>query len=183
MRKRRPMAKCTAEEAQQRWQWLLSRLAPADVAMLNREATRLAASREDAEDAMQETLLRAVEHLPQLRREESLYPWLFSMLRRVSLDRRRECARQRRYLSQYQQTAAVSAPPAEELALMHMQLERFDQLLDTLDMLSRETVRLHLLDGFTFRQIAERQHRSSGTVRSCYRRAILRLREEMDRPL
>lgn len=183
MQKWRPRAKCTAEEAQQRWQWLLSRLAPADMAMLNREATRLAASREDAEDAMQETLLRAVEHLPQLRREESLYPWLFSMLRRVSLDRRRECARQRRYLSQYQQTAAASAPPAEELALMRMQLERFDQLLDTLDMLSRETVRLHLLDGFTFRQIAERQHRGCGTVRSCYRRAMLRLREEMDRPL
>lgn len=183
MRKRRGKAKWTAEEAQQRWQWLLSRLTPADIAMLYREAARLAASREDAEDAMQETLLRAVEHLPQLRREESLYPWLFSMLRSVSADRRRECLRQRRYLTQCQQTAAVSSPPAEELALMRMQLERFDQLLDTLDPLSRETVRLHLLDGFTFRQIAEKQHRGSGTARSCYRRAILRLREGMDKPL
>lgn len=182
MRKRRSKAKCTAEEAQKRWQWLLARLTPADIAMLYREAMRLAVSREDAEDAMQETLLKAVECLPQLHREESLYPWLFSMLRRVSVDRRRECARQRRYLSQCQQATPVSAPPAEELALMRMQLERFDQLLDTLDPLSRDTVRLHLLDGFTFRQIAEKQHRGSGTVRSCYHRALLRMRAEMDRP-
>lgn len=50
---------------------------------------RLCASREDAEDLLQEGLLRAYRSLRQLRQPEYFKPWLFTLLRRLWIARGR----------------------------------------------------------------------------------------------
>jgi RNA polymerase sigma-70 factor (ECF subfamily) len=59
-------------------------------AMAWRYASRLAATREDAEDLLQEALVHAYRKLHQLREPEAFRPWLFSIIRSrgVNLQRR-----------------------------------------------------------------------------------------------
>jgi RNA polymerase sigma-70 factor (ECF subfamily) len=51
---------------------------------------RMVTRREDAEDLLQETLLRAIEHFPQFREEARFKGWLFGIATNVSLDHLRK---------------------------------------------------------------------------------------------
>jgi RNA polymerase sigma-70 factor (ECF subfamily) len=64
------------------------RLVTADVYdALWRFACRLSATREDAEDLLQDTLARGFQRLHQLQDESLVKGWLFSIMRRLSADR------------------------------------------------------------------------------------------------
>jgi RNA polymerase sigma factor (sigma-70 family) len=72
---------------------IAERLAPHRADLLAFARSR-APSRSDAEDAVQETLLRAIDRAGELRDPERLRAWLFRVLRRVLIDRARRATRE-----------------------------------------------------------------------------------------
>lgn len=108
---------------------------------------RRSSSRADAEDAMQETFLRAYRKLHQLDRPAGFGAWLCAIARRVCSERRRSA--QRRTLHETQ--AAVNRPAADCAATSRAtaeQAEQLDRLTAALNALpedERMAVHLHYL--------------------------------------
>lgn len=175
--------KLTAQEMQERWQWLLARLTPDMSRALYRQALRICGSAEGAEDMMQETVLRAVERMEQLRREDCLMLWLTVMLRRMALDERERREREGAACGRWLREQPCFAPPAERDAMERELIRRMEDTLQGLSAFQRRTVLLRLRDGLTYRGIAKRCRKSVSVVYGGYQRGIARVRGEMAKEL
>lgn len=150
---------------------LYRRHAPA----LFRFATRLAGNREDGEDLLQETWIRAAARLGEFRWESSLPTWLCG----IALNCWREIARSRARRaggpSGYPPGVPLLPPPAPpEGAESSLDLER---AIETLPDGYREVLVLHDLHGYTHEEIAEVLGVAAGTSKSQLSRARRALRE------
>ena len=105
----------------------------------------------EAEDAMQETFLRAYSRLHQLERPEGLRSWLYAIARRVCSERRRSAERRNRHESLAADNCAASAPevatPAQAAELSD-QLDRLTVAIDELPDNERLAIHLHYLDAY-----------------------------------
>lgn len=135
-------------------------------------ALRLTASAEDADDLVQETVLRAWRHLDALERDGSARSWLFRILRAVSTDELRTRARRRTLvdvvrLERRHEALVASAEPGALEALLSSATAR--EVADALERLPDEfahPVELHDLHGLKYREIAEVLDLPIGTVMS-----------------
>lgn len=127
---------------------------------------------EDAHDALQNTMLKALQALPDEKREIRLRPWLYRVAHNEAID----LVRKRR------ETAAVDpelAAPGEGLAETVAQRERLRQLLlDLGDLPERQRAALVMreLGGLAFEQIAETFDTSPSTARQTVYEARVNLR-------
>jgi RNA polymerase sigma-70 factor (ECF subfamily) len=156
---------------------------PAAVRALYREygglvyavAHRVLGRTELAEDATQQTFVRAWQAADRLDLERDPAPWLATIARRVALDVYRHEARRRAGALDdvsSDHPAVVSLPPDEET------LERVWQVRQALDALPPDeatVARLQHLDGMTHREIAAKLDVAIGTVKSRSHRAHTRL--------
>lgn len=139
-----------------------------------RYAYRLLGDRADAEDAVQETFMRAMLALPQYREHQRFRAWLFTILvnqcRNLAIARNR---RARRFLA----LPAIgtngslgSVPPAslpdDELAAA----------LETLDPLHREAVLLRFGEGLAYADMARLTGASESALKMRVKRGCERLR-------
>ena len=100
----------------------------------------------EAEDATQETFIRAYQLLHKVESANKLRPWLYGIARRVCSEhtrsqRRRKLHEEQAMLMRTAQHKAASSPPAETLAHAE-QLQRLDGALDQLE--DRERLAIHL---------------------------------------
>jgi RNA polymerase sigma factor (sigma-70 family) len=127
---------------------------------------------EDARDALQNTMLKALQALPDEKREIRLRPWLYRVAHNEAID----LVRKRR------ETAAVDpelAAPGDGLADTVAQRERLRQLLlDLGDLPERQRAALVMreLGGLAFEQIAEAFDTSPATARQTVYEARVNLR-------
>lgn len=75
---------------EQRWTWFMEHYTPRMEKALFAEAMRILNSRQDAEDIMQEAMIRGVTRCWQLRDEEKLFQWMFTIVRHLAFDRHRD---------------------------------------------------------------------------------------------
>jgi len=130
-------------------------------AALLRLATRLTASRADAEDLAQETLLRAWRGLRSFRGEARLRTWLFRILRNVWLDRKPAL----RPLGGAELPSPAETSPARTLA----RREAVGRILDGVRELpprQRECLVLRVRGGLTYEEIAGVMGIRKGAVKS-----------------
>jgi RNA polymerase sigma factor (sigma-70 family) len=128
-----------------------------------------------AAETLQDTWLRVLRALPDLREPGRLRPWLFTIARRTSMDRLR-----RKYAepaSMPLDDVDVAGPdeslePALELETMHHELER-------MPIVEREVLVLFYLEELTIEQLAEVLAVPVGTVKSRLFRARRMLRRQM----
>ena len=66
---------------EERWAWFMEHFSQEMEKQLYYEAYRILHSREEAEEALQEAIIRGAMHLGQLKEEDQLYQWMFSILR------------------------------------------------------------------------------------------------------
>jgi RNA polymerase sigma-70 factor, ECF subfamily len=136
-------------------------------------AMRLTGESADAEDAVHDAWVRAIEALPRFEWRSSLRTWLVSIL----LNRLRELERQERHVLPLEDDIATDAPP-----------ERLPRDVDPLDLEAaihalppgyRRVLVLHDVEGFTHEDIAALLGVSPGTSKSQLSHARRRLRRAL----
>lgn len=155
---------------------------------LYRTALRLAGGREaEAEDLLQDAVLRAFRGFRELREREAGRAWLFTILMRTHLNRERAAGRRAETVSSemeergFERALAAWRPsPTPEDARARRRLqESLTRALDALPARFREVVWLVDVEGFRQREAAAMLEVPEGTVASRLYRARRRLREAL----
>jgi RNA polymerase sigma-70 factor (ECF subfamily) len=134
----------------------------------------------EADDAMQETFIRAYERLDRLRDPDQLRPWLYTIARRVCSERHRSNRRRtRREEAVSMNGHARTIEPEQDEPSARLddleQLDRLDLALDALDERERLAVHLHYLDPDPVRAAKE----ALGISRSGYYKLLDRARRHL----
>ena len=163
----------------ERWRGGDERAASALVARHAPALARFAASLgewEQVDEVVQDTFVRAFGSLDAFRGDSSLRTWLFTILRRLVLDRKRAARRTR------------SAVPIEEagLAAEHGALDgllaeearaRVEGAVQGLTRMQREVFTLRVSEGLSYREIAEVLGSTEGAARVHYHNALRAVKE------
>jgi RNA polymerase sigma factor (sigma-70 family) len=145
-------------------------------------AYRVLGDRALAEEATQQTFLKAWRAAGDVDDRRDLGPWLATIARRAAIDvHRSESRRGGQPLEEVEEAepahpALVSHPPSAEAAYEVWEVHR---AVAELPEDEREVVRLQHFDGLTHTQIAERLRIAAGTVKSRSFRAHKRLATEL----
>jgi RNA polymerase sigma-70 factor (ECF subfamily) len=126
-----------------------------------------------AQEALQDTFIRAWQAAGSYDLARPLGPWLLTIARRISLDLLRREFRPTRGGHEQEQDAAVDGPGIDQAWLSWEVQEALAQLNED----EREIVRLSFFEDLTHAQIAERLTIPVGTVKSRSHRAHRRLAE------
>lgn len=133
----------------------------------------------EAEDATQETFIRAHRQIHKVQGPDKLRPWLFAIARRVCSERRRAAQRRRRHTEAFALSGVpVQADRAAEPARRSEQeedLRRLDAAMDSLDDRERLAIHLHYLESDPVKAAAS----ALGLSRSGYYKLLSRAREHL----
>lgn len=153
---------------------LVSRHGPA----LGRYARSLGA-RDAAEEVVQDTFVRAFGAINQFRGEATLRTWLFTILRRQLLDRRRMEGRRGISEPLDDQLPDDSSNPLEGLVATES-VARVRAALSRLTRLQREVFQLRVSEGMAYSEIAGLVGSTEGAARVHYHNAVRALKEKLD---
>jgi RNA polymerase sigma-70 factor, ECF subfamily len=139
-----------------------------------RVAYRVLQHREDAEDLVQDSFLRALERIDQCAADRRFGPWFFRILVTQGLNARRQ--RKRREMAELTEELAPSPGGPEQDAERAAEQERLRSALDGLPKQQQLIVQLAELEGFNSQEIAEMLKLAAGTVRWHLHQARIALR-------
>jgi RNA polymerase sigma-70 factor, ECF subfamily len=151
-------------------------------------AMRYTRNRADAEDATQETFIKAYRGLPHFRSDSAFYTWLYRIAsncaRNLLKARRRDSFKNVIDLSDFHHavrhpTRLWDLATPEELALTADIREMANVTLEGLSEEQRTVITMREIDGFSYQQIASAMSIPLGTVRS----RVFRARNIIDREL
>lgn len=140
---------------------------------------RFAASlgeRDEIEEIVQDTFVKAFGALDSFRGESSLRTWLFTIERRLIVDRRRSRAREPETEMIRSGTHSASSDPLEELLAGEMS-ERVRVVIGRLSPTQRDVFRLRAEQGMSYKEIAEVLETSEGSARVHYHNAVRVVKE------
>ena len=146
-----------------------------------RLAYRVTGQREDAEDLVQDLLLKLYPHLEEIQKIDRLAPWLVRILYRLFIDKKRRQKRSSLYLKKDDRVicdncaCSLTAPP--EVANAMLILEAINTALQKLSEDHRMTILLHDVEGYSFQEINQITGIAVGTIKSRHSRARKQLRE------
>ena len=152
---------------------------------LYRLAFRFTGSREDAEDLVQDLLVKLYPRRDELARVERLRPWLTRVLYRQFVDQNRKRGRLRlldpagpdgEEGSDPFDRMASEAPDPETETSATLARKRLETALEQLSRDQRAVVALHDMEGYTLVELAETLEVPTGTLKSRLHRARARLR-------
>ena len=161
----------------------------AATALVERHAeaiARFAASvgaREDVEDLVQETFVRAFGSLDSFRGESSLRTWLFTIARRLLLDRRRSERRRgggSKNAVDVKDSDAVTEYDALDGVVADETERRMREAVARLTPTQREVFTLRISEGMSYREIAEAVGSTEGAARVHYHNAMRAIKEFLD---
>ena len=135
-----------------------------------------AGERDGIEELVQDTFVRAFASLDSFRGESSLRTWLFTIERRLMLDRRRAEKRSRNTVS-VQEGDQVSEYGALDALIAEEAQERVRKSLDALSPTQREVFALRVQQGLSYKEIAEVVGITEGAARVHYHNAIRTVKE------
>jgi RNA polymerase sigma-70 factor, ECF subfamily len=145
---------------------------------LARFATSLG-ERSEIEELVQDTFVRAFASLDSFRGDSSLRTWLFTIQRRLVVDRRRSERRQRHVISiegheSATEYTALDAVVADETG------KRLEEAMRRLSPLQREVFSLRVGEGLAYREIADIVGSTEGAARVHYHNAMRAVKEYLD---
>src|SRR5437762_13537689 len=162
-----------------RWKSGDSRAATRLVGRHSQALARFAASageRDGIDELVQDTFVRAFASLDSFRGESTLRTWLFTIERRLMLDRRRAERRSRETVP-VQEADQVSEYGALDGLIAEEAQERVRESLDALSPTQREVFTLRVQQGLSYKEIAELVWRTVGAARVHYHNAIRTVKE------
>lgn len=166
----------------ERWRAGDERAATALVARYAPALARFAASLgawEDADELVQDTFVRAFGSLETFRHDASLRTWLFTILRRLALDRRRAARRDPATVA-LDETTLTTDHGALDVMLADEMEARMQRAVQGLTRLQREVFTLRVSEGSSYREIAAVLGTTEGAARVHYHNAVRAVKETMD---
>jgi RNA polymerase sigma-70 factor (ECF subfamily) len=156
---------------------LVERHAPA----LARFAASLTSSmdRGEIDELVQDTFVRAFQSLAEFRGESSLRTWLFTIERRLLLDRRR-AARRRPEADEIDERDAATEYTALDSLVAGETEARIRGALDRLSPMQRDVFMLRVTEGLSYKEIAGVVATTEGAARVHYHNAIRAIKELVD---
>jgi RNA polymerase sigma-70 factor, ECF subfamily len=157
--------------------------------LVERHATAVArfvasvGERVDVDDVVQETFGRAFASLDSFRGESSFRTWLFTIARRLVLDRRRSERRRgggSRMQSEVQDGDAVTEFDALDAVVADETERRMREAVARLTPTQREVFTLRVAEGLSYREIAEAVDTTEGAARVHYHNAMRAVKEFLD---
>lgn len=150
---------------------------------LYRAAWRLTGRAEDAEDLVQELLVRLYPKTQELREVDQLGPWLRKALYRQFIDQERKRARRPEHFLHESEPEIEDMqgndPDPEALAQRAADRRRLREALQTLGPESRSLVLMHLVEGYTLAELEEIFGVNAETLKTRLRRAKARLKKSL----
>ncbi len=125
-----------------------------------------------AEEAAQESFVRAFRSLPKLRKPESFYAWLLGIAGRVAQEQLRSVQRRQRECEVTDALAAEAGGPPDEYPL--------EEAIAALPESHRQVVLLRFYEGLSCQELATRLELPLGTVTKTLSRAYALLRTELE---
>ena len=163
----------------ERWRAGDERSATALVARHAPAVARFLASlgaRDDAADLVQDTFVRAFGSLDGFRGASSFRTWLFTIARRLLLDRRRS-ERRSRVSGAVEEGDAVTEFDALDDLLARESAARVREAIGRLTPTQREVFTLRVTEGLSYREIAEVVGTTEGAARVHYHHAMRTVKE------
>lgn len=140
-------------------------------------------ARQDVEDLVQETFVRAFGSLDSFRGESSLRTWLFTIARRLLLDRRRSDRRRgggSRMAVDVQDSDVVTEYDALDAVVADETERRMRAAVARLTPTQREVFTLRVSEGLSYKEIAEAVDTTEGAARVHYHNAMRAIKEFLD---
>ncbi|HET97314.1 MAG TPA: sigma-70 family RNA polymerase sigma factor [Desulfurivibrio alkaliphilus] len=171
-----------SEDLNKNYQASFERLLRPQIEPLYRLAWRLCANRDDAEDLVQDLLVKLYPRLEKLAEVEELRPWLARSLRNLYADRLRRLGRRpvQDWDVELEEVSdpRSSVPMEPEAALARRQLQgRVTQALALLNEDQRQLIGFHDMEGYTLPELELILGTPLGTLKSRLHRARARLKE------
>jgi len=135
--------------------------------------------RNDVDGLVQDTFVRAFNSLDGFRGDSSFRTWLFTIQRRLLLDRRRSEKRRRDKAEIKEDDAATEYDALDALVANETQA-KLTLALDRLSPTQREVFGLRVGEGLSYREIAEAVGTTEGAARVHYHNAMRAVKEFLD---
>ena len=135
--------------------------------------------REDIEELVQDTFVRAFGSIDSFRGDSSLRTWLFTIERRLVVDRRR-AARRRRGEVGIQEGDLATEYTALDGVVADETEQRLRDAMGTLSPMQREVFSLRVGEGMSYRDIARLVGSTEGAARVHYHNALRTVKELLD---
>ncbi len=145
---------------------------------LTRFAVRLGVD-EDVDELVQDTFIRAFSALESFRSDSSLRTWLFTIERRLVIDRRRSMARRGREV-EVDDKHAATAYDALDALVADEAAQRMASAIGRLTRMQRDVFTLRVQEGRSYKEIAEILDSSEGAARVHYHNAMRAVKEFLD---
>jgi RNA polymerase sigma-70 factor, ECF subfamily len=138
-----------------------------------------AGEREEIDELVQDTFVRAFNSLDSFREESSLRTWLFTILRRLVLDRKR-AEKRRGNTVELEEGHAVQAYDALDGLVADETALRVRQAIERLSPLQKEVFILRVTEGMAYGEIAKLVGSTEGACRVHYHNAMRSVKEFID---
>lgn len=176
-----PSHPATDAELIARWQSGDQRAASALVERHAPSVARFAASmgvREEIDELVQDTFVRAFQSLDSFRADSQLRTWLFTICKRLLLDRLR-AERRRKDVAELDERDAATEYDALDVMVGDELAERLREALSGLTDLQREVFSLRVNEGMAYAEIATVVGSTEGACRVHYHNALKAIKERL----
>ena len=133
----------------------------------------------DVQEVVQDTFVRAFASLDSFRGDSTLRTWLFTIARRLLLDRRRS-ERRRGEQVEIQDDDAVTEYDALDSVVAEETRKRMHAAVARLSKMQREVFMLRVSEGMSYKEIAEVAGTTEGAARVHYHNAMRAIKEFLD---
>lgn len=148
---------------------------------LYKTAYRLTGNREEAEDLVQEVLVKIYPKTSEMKKIEMLAPWLRKVLHRQFIDGlRKKTRRPEHFLSGVPDETDNIKSPMDNPETFAQRAENHELLLSALDILDkqqRSIIVMHLAEGYTLNEMAQIYSLPLETLKTKLRRAKAKLKK------
>jgi RNA polymerase sigma-70 factor (ECF subfamily) len=157
----------------------------AATALVNRHAESLArfavanGERSEIDELVQDTFVRAFGSIDGFRGESSFRTWLFSIERRLLLDRRR-AEKRRRDKTELQEGDASTEYDSLDAVVADETQRRLQDAMKHLSPTQKEVFALRVSEGLSYKEIAEAVGTTEGAARVHYHNAMRAIKEFLD---
>ena len=135
--------------------------------------------RNDVDELVQDTFVRAFNSLDGFRGDSSFRTWLFTIQRRLLLDRRRS-EKRRRDKDELQEDDASTEYDALDSVVADETQKRLQAAVKRLSPTQREVFTLRIAEGMSYKEIAQAVGTTEGAARVHYHNAMRAVKEFLD---